>query len=44
MWTNAESIKESDDPESTKDSRVIPRRELVVRESMSETGLERVDA
>ena len=41
---NAESIKELDDPEFTKDFRVIPRRESVVRESMSKLGLERVDA
>jgi len=40
---NAESIKELDDPESTRDFRVIFGRELVVRESMSELGLERVD-
>ena len=42
--TNAELIKESDDPESTKDFRVVFWRELVVKESMSESGLERVDA
>ena len=41
---NAESIKESDDPESTKDFRVVFGRELVVRESVSESGLERVEA
>ena len=41
--TNAKSIKESDDPESTKDFSVVLRRELVVRESMSESGLERAD-
>ena len=44
MCTNAESMKELDDPESTKDFRVVPGRELVVRESISESGLERVDA
>ena len=42
--TNAESIKELDDPESTKDFRVVFGRESVVKESMSESGLERVDA
>ena len=41
---NAKLIKESDDPESTRDFRVVLGRELVVRESMSELGLERVDA
>ena len=41
---NAKLIKESDDPESTKDFRVVFRRELVVKESVSESGLERVDA
>ena len=41
---NAESMKESDDPKSTRDFRVIFGRELVVRESISESGLERVDA
>ena len=40
---NAESIKESDDPESTRDFRVTFRRESVVRESISESGLEKVD-
>jgi len=37
-------MKESDDPESMGDFRVVFRRELVVRESISESGLERVDA
>ena len=41
--TNAKLIKESDDPESTKDFRVVVRRESVIKESMSELGLERVD-
>ena len=30
---NAKSIKELDDPESTKDFRVVFRRELLVKES-----------
>ena len=40
---NAESMKESDDSESTKDFRVIFGRELLVKGSVSELGLERVD-
>ena len=42
--TNAELIKESDDPESTKDFRVVFGIESVVKGSVSESGLERVDA
>ena len=42
--TNAELIEESDNPESTKDFRVVFGRESVVKESVSESGLERVDA
>ena len=41
---NAGSINELDDPESTKDFRVVLGRESVVRESVSELGLERADA
>ena len=41
---NAESIKDLDDPESTRDFRVVFGRKSVVRESISELGLERVDA
>jgi len=40
---NAESKQELDDTKSTRDFRIIFRRELVVRESISELGLERVD-
>ena len=40
---NAESMKESDDPDSTKEFRAIFRRESVVKGSVSESGLERVD-
>ena len=40
---NAESIKESDYPESTRELRVVFGKELAVRESISESGLERVD-
>ena len=40
---NAESMKELDDPESTKEFRVVFGRESVVKGSVSESGLERVD-
>ncbi len=41
---NTESIKESDDSESTRDLRIISGRVLEVRESVRESGFERVDA
>ena len=40
---NAELIKESEDPESTSDLRTVSRRELEVKESVSESGVKRVD-
>ena len=40
---NAESMKESDDPESTKEFRIIFGRESVVKGNVSESGLERVE-
>ena len=41
---NAESIKESEDPESMRDVRIRFGSELDVNESISESGFERVDA
>ena len=41
---NTESIKELEDPESTSDLRTVSRRESEVKESMSESGVERVDS
>ena len=41
--TNAKLMKELDDPESTKEFRIVFGRESVVRGSVSELGLERVD-
>src|SRR5882672_11842881 len=41
---NAESMKESEDPESTRDLRVIFGRVSDVKEIVSESGFERADA
>src|SRR5882724_8047063 len=41
---NTESIKESEDPESTRDFKTISRRVSDVRERVSESGFERADA
>ena len=41
---NTESIKELEDLESTSDLRTVSGRELEVKESVSESGVERVDA
>jgi len=41
---NTESMKESEDLESTRDFRTIFGRVLDVKESVSESGFERVDA
>jgi len=41
---NSESMKELDDPESTKDLRIVSRSLSEVRESVSESGFERADA
>jgi len=41
---NAESMKQSDDPESKRDLRIMSRSLLEVKESISESGFERVDA
>src|SRR5882724_8600969 len=41
---NTESIKESEDPESTRDFKIISGRVSVVRERVSESGFERADA
>ena len=43
MWTKVESIKESDDPESTRDLRIVFGSVSVVREIKSKSGSERVD-
>ena len=40
---NTESMKESEDPESTRDFRIVSGRVLEVRERVSESGFERVD-
>ena len=37
-------MKESEDPESTRDLRTVSGWELEVRESVRESGVERVDA
>ena len=42
--TNTESIKESEDPESTRDVRIRFGSKLDVNESISESGFERADA
>ena len=44
VWINAELMKQSDDLESTRDLRIISRSLLEVKESISESGLERADA
>jgi len=44
VWTNTESIKESEDPESTRDFKTISGRVSDVRERVSESGFERADA
>jgi len=41
---NTESMKESEDPKSTRDFRTVFRRVLDVKESVSESGFERADA
>jgi len=41
---NAESMKQLDDPESTRDLRIMSGSLLEVRESISESGFERADA
>ena len=41
---NAESMKHSNDPESTRDLRIVFRSLLEVKESISESGFERADA
>ena len=41
---NAESMKQSDDPESTRDFRIVSRSLLEVKENVSESGFERADA
>ena len=41
---NAELMKQSDDLESTRDLRIVYGSLLEVRESVSESGFERVDA
>ena len=41
---NVESMKQSDDLESTRDLTIVSGSLLEVRESMSESGFERVDA
>ena len=40
---NAELMKQSDDPESTRDLRIVSRSLSEVKESASESGFERVD-
>jgi len=40
---NAELMKQSDDLESTRDLRIMPRSLSEVRESVSESGFERAD-
>ena len=40
---NAELMKQSDDPESTRDLRIMSRSLSEVRESISESGFERAD-
>ena len=39
----AESMKQLNDPESTRDLRIVSRSLLEVKESISESGFERVD-
>src|SRR5882724_4882433 len=41
---NTESIKESEDPESTREFKTISESVSDVKESVSESGFERVDA
>ena len=41
---NAESMKESEDPESTRDLRIMSGSVSEVRERVRESGFERVDA
>jgi len=41
---NTESMKESEDPESTRDFRTVFGRVSDVKESVSESGFERADA
>jgi len=41
---NAESMKQLDDPESTRDLRIVSRSLLEVNESISESGFKRADA
>ena len=41
---NTESMKESEDLESTRDLRIVSGSMLEVRESVRESGFERVDA
>ena len=41
---NTESMKELEDLASTSDLRTVSRRESEVKESVSESGVERVDA
>jgi len=41
---NSELMKQLDDPESTRDLRIVSRSLLEVKESISESGFERVDA
>ena len=40
---NAESMKQLDDPESTRDLRIVSGSLSEVKESVSESGFERVD-
>ena len=44
VWMNAELMKQSDDPESTRDLGIVSRSLLEVKESVSESGFESVDA
>ena len=43
LGLNAESMKQSDDPEPMRDLRIVSRSLLEVRESMNESGFERAD-
>ena len=44
VWKNAESMKELEDPESTRDCSVVCGRVSELRERVSESGFERADA
>jgi len=44
VWTNTESMKESEDLESTRDFKIIFGRVSEVRKRVSESGFERADA